>query len=677
MHRMYENDAFLASHPCNAWSSLNLPQHDPAGPAIPYLSARELPELAGLHRNSFNRADFDGALRRTANVELPPGGDRTGDTAKDDLYPGAPNSIVDCLPRSPPAVDEGRPRNLAPLVRLSVNLLNTYMSINEAYYKRKKRMPLNGWAKTVSGANDEVFTASLNTAMSNIGSTSLLGQFHAPYADLDTRDLSNEHHRRHHQHQKSNTLPWRHGEKHRYLGGEYPQQNHQAPNATALSPPNHVVMIDNGVPNGIAEDPQAPEAGEQQYDDSNNDYIIRLREIWNNRYEVFSLIGKGSFGQVVRAFDHTTGEYVAVKIIKNKKPFLNQAQIEVRLLELMLGKGSSALPIVNLKTHFMFRNHLCLVFEPLSYNLYDLLRNTNFKGVSLNLTRKFAQQLLAALAFLARPDVAVIHCDLKPENILLCNPRRSAIKIIDFGSSCRVGETLYQYIQSRFYRAPEVLLGIPYGLPIDMWSLGCILFEMHTGDPLFSGLNEHDQLYKIMVIMGKPSAGLLESGTKTTDFFERRPDGRWRLPAAVLQQSPHKYNIPTSHKLHDIVGTVSGGPGGRRAKEYGHSVHDYMNFVDLVSHMLAYDPKERLTPLKALKHPFITQSMPSQQPDATSSQARLQAPHTSGNSVGSNSIGNKHVVTDNADNRARSCHQDHFVKQDLNELQPVMDTQHR
>lgn len=103
---------------------------------------------------------------------------------------------------------------------------------------------------------------------------------------------------------------------------------------------------------------------------------------------------------------------------------------------------TSLLPLspVRLKRHFMFRNHLCLVFELLSYNLYELLRNTNFRGVSLNLTRKFAQQLCTALLFLSHPSLNIIHCDLKPENILLCNPKRSAIRIVDFGSSCQVGQ---------------------------------------------------------------------------------------------------------------------------------------------------------------------------------------------------------------------------------------------
>jgi len=247
------------------------------------------------------------------------------------------------------------------------------------------------------------------------------------------------------------------------------------------------------------------------YDDKNNDYIIKNGEKWNDRYEIDSLIGKGSFGQVAKAYDHEEQEYVAIKIIKNKKAFYKQALIEFRLLELMNRYDSdNKYFIVRLKRHFHFRNHLCLVFELLSYNLYDLLRNTNFRGVSLNLTRKFASQvcccmlvtsyvddviefllqLCTALLFLSTPEINIIHCDLKPENILLCNPKRSAIKIIDFGSSCRLGERIYQYIQSRFYRSPEVLLGIPYDMAIDVWSLGCILVEMHTGEPIFAGANE-------------------------------------------------------------------------------------------------------------------------------------------------------------------------------------------
>ncbi|XP_006812174.1 dual specificity tyrosine-phosphorylation-regulated kinase 1B-like isoform X2 [Saccoglossus kowalevskii] len=339
------------------------------------------------------------------------------------------------------------------------------------------------------------------------------------------------------------------------------------------------------------------------YDDDNYDYIVKNGEKWNDRYEIDSLIGKGSFGQVVKAYDHEEQEYVAIKIIKNKKPFLNQAQIEVRLLELMNKYDSeSKYYIVRLKRHFMFRNHLCLVFELLSYNLYDLLRNTNFRGVSLNLTRKFAQQMCTALLFLATPELNIIHCDLKPENILLCNPKRSAIKIVDFGSSCQLGQRIYQYIQSRFYRSPEVLLGIPYDLAIDLWSLGCILVEMHTGEPLFSGSNEIDQMNKIVEVLGMPPKHILDQAPKARKYFDKLSDETYVLKKT---KDGRRYKAPGTRKLHDILGAESGGPGGRRSGEPGHNLSDYLKFKDLILRMLDFDPATRIKPYHALQHSFF------------------------------------------------------------------------
>lgn len=353
------------------------------------------------------------------------------------------------------------------------------------------------------------------------------------------------------------------------------------------------------------------------YDDDNYDYIVKNGEKWMDRYEIDSLIGKGSFGQVVKAYDRVEQEWVAIKIIKNKKAFLNQAQIEVRLLELM-NKHDTEMKyyIVHLKRHFMFRNHLCLVFEMLSYNLYDLLRNTNFRGVSLNLTRKFAQQMCTALLFLATPELSIIHCDLKPENILLCNPKRSAIKIVDFGSSCQLGQRIYQYIQSRFYRSPEVLLGMPYDLAIDMWSLGCILVEMHTGEPLFSGANEVDQMNKIVEVLGIPPSHILDQAPKARKFFEKLSDASWtvkktkdgkrvNIKSNIKKIGNTEYKPPGTRKLHSILGVETGGPGGRRAGESGHTVADYLKFKDLILRMLDYDPKTRIAPYYALQHSFF------------------------------------------------------------------------
>lgn len=161
---------------------------------------------------------------------------------------------------------------------------------------------------------------------------------------------------------------------------------------------------------------------------------------------------------------------------------------------------------------------------------------------------------------------------------------------------------IYQYIQSRFYRSPEVLLGIPYDLGIDMWSLGCILVEMHTGEPLFSGCNEVDQMNKIVEVLGMPPKYLLDVAHKTRKFFDKNVDGNFVLKKSL---NGRKYKPAGTRKLHDILGVESGGPGGRRLDESGHTVSDYLKFKDLILRMLEYDPKNRATPYYALQHNFF------------------------------------------------------------------------
>jgi len=109
---------------------------------------------------------------------------------------------------------------------------------------------------------------------------------------------------------------------------------------------------------------------------------------------------------------------------------------------------------------------------------------------------------------------------LKPENILLKSPNKSGIKIIDFGSGCFLEERMYTYIQSRFYRAPEVIFGIPYTMAIDMWSLGCILCELFTGVPIFPGEDEVEQVSCFMEILGVPDKELLMTSTRGHLFFD-------------------------------------------------------------------------------------------------------------------------------------------------------------
>lgn len=216
------------------------------------------------------------------------------------------------------------------------------------------------------------------------------------------------------------------------------------------------------------------------FDDKNGSYINILHDHISYRYEVLKLLGKGSFGQVLKVYDHKTSEYVALKMIRNEKRFSDQAVEEIKILELLKCRDfDDTRNVVHLIEHFKFRNHVCITFELLSLNLYELIKRNKFQGFPLLLVRKFAYSILICLDLLHKNKI--IHCDLKPENILLKQQGRSSIKVIDFGSSCFEKQRIYTYIQSRFYRAPEVILGSTYSYPIDIWSFGCILAELVTG----------------------------------------------------------------------------------------------------------------------------------------------------------------------------------------------------
>lgn len=196
------------------------------------------------------------------------------------------------------------------------------------------------------------------------------------------------------------------------------------------------------------------------------------------RYEVLDTLGNGSFGKVFKVLDHKRKTKLAIKIIKNSKKLYKQAQVEIQNLKNLKDKSRY---IVRIVEQFEFRGHVCIVFELLGENLYEILSSSTNLGLGLPVIRTFAQQLLKALTVQHR--LKIIHCDLKPENILMS--RGNSVKLIDYGSSCLQGQSVYDYIQSRFYRAPEVLLGVEYTVKIDLWSLGCILVELYTGSPLF------------------------------------------------------------------------------------------------------------------------------------------------------------------------------------------------
>jgi predicted Ser/Thr protein kinase len=198
------------------------------------------------------------------------------------------------------------------------------------------------------------------------------------------------------------------------------------------------------------------------FDDDDGNLVAREGSHIAYRYEVVGRLGKGSFGVVHKCMDHKACKYVAIKVVKNRRRFHKQVANEVRILEAMRGhEAFGAANIIILTETFKFRRHVCLVFPLHGRSIFDYMQANKFKPNSRQFVLTVARQLLSCLSFLY--DLDIIHCDLKPENILLTNETDFTIKLIDFGSSCLVNEKSFQYIQSRYYRAPEVMLGLGYG----------------------------------------------------------------------------------------------------------------------------------------------------------------------------------------------------------------------
>lgn len=331
------------------------------------------------------------------------------------------------------------------------------------------------------------------------------------------------------------------------------------------------------------------------FDDNNGSYIPVINDHIAYRYEVLKLIGKGTFGVVLQAYDHKNLRHVALKVIRNQARFHTQAKEEIKILtKLVENDPDDKFNVVHMYEHFMFRQHPCIVFELLSLNLFELGKKNEFCGFSVSLIRRFTFSIVKCLYALSKYDI--IHCDLKPENILLKQQNRSGIKVIDFGSSCFSNKRVHTYIQSRYYRSPEVILCGKYGPSIDMWSLGCILAELFYGRPLLDGENESDQLACIMELLDVPPSSFLNKckSAKVRQFFDNIGNPAYCARYIQGQYRPDNGRSPR--------GKIRGLPGSRIFMECCKD----LELKDFVRRCLVWDPADRMTPSEALKHPWLS-----------------------------------------------------------------------
>ncbi|KAF8378847.1 hypothetical protein HHK36_030196 [Tetracentron sinense] len=259
------------------------------------------------------------------------------------------------------------------------------------------------------------------------------------------------------------------------------------------------------------------------FEEDKNFHVV-LNSVIAGRYHVTEYLGSAAFSKAIQAHDLHTGMDVCVKIIKNNKDFFDQSLDEIKLLK-FVNKNDPAdkYHILRLYDYFYYREHLLIVCELLKANLYEFHKFNRESGGEVYFTMPRLQsitvQCLESLQFLH--GLGLIHCDLKPENILVKSYSRCEVKVIDLGSSCFETDHLCSYVQSRSYRAPEVILGLPYDKKIDIWSLGCILAELCTGNVLFQNDSPATLLARVIGIIGPIDQGMLAKGRDTYKYFTK------------------------------------------------------------------------------------------------------------------------------------------------------------
>lgn len=318
--------------------------------------------------------------------------------------------------------------------------------------------------------------------------------------------------------------------------------------------------------------------------------------------------GIGTFGKVIFCEDIRMKRMVAIKVVRNIRKYTDSAKIESEILEGVNRadpQGTSL--ILRLYSSFEWHGHYCMVCEPLGPSIYDYIKQNNHGPLPLYCVQSFADQLLRAVAFMH--EMRLIHTDLKLENILLVSrepfvttekttkardgkpvlaPRKTDIKIIDFGGATYDYEHKSALINTRQYRSPEVILGLGWSTPSDVWSVGCILMEMYTGELLFQTHDNAEHLALMEKILGPFPSTILRSqqSPEIRRYFDS--NGHLRYHTSHRTSSESLRHVHQQPSLSEII-------HGRDTV-----------FMDLVRSLLQIDPNDRITAKAALNHRFFS-----------------------------------------------------------------------
>ena len=341
------------------------------------------------------------------------------------------------------------------------------------------------------------------------------------------------------------------------------------------------------------------------WDDADGYYRVNIGETLNGCYSVYSCTGQGVFSNVVRARDATSKQNteVAIKIIRNNHITHKSGIKELEYLrKLNEADPEDKFHCLRLLNSFYHKQHLCLVFEPLSMNLREVLKKYG-KNVGLHITavRSYARQLFRALRLLKKCQI--LHADIKPDNILV-NESKLVLKLCDFGSASYASDCeITEYLVSRFYRAPEIILGMPYDYSIDLWSVAVTLYELYTGKMMFPGKTNNDMLKLFMDLRGKIPNKLIKKAAIKDKHFDADFNFIYREQDKITKHDKISIltNIPISRDIQSELVANQRLPDDQSKK--------VLQLKDLLDKILVIDTTKRITIKEAVAHPFVDEKI--------------------------------------------------------------------
>ncbi|XP_063541977.1 serine/threonine-protein kinase Doa isoform X6 [Cydia strobilella] len=347
---------------------------------------------------------------------------------------------------------------------------------------------------------------------------------------------------------------------------------------------------------------QSSRARSSVKDDKDGHLVYWPGYVMGARYKIIDTLGEGTFGKVVEVKDLEMEHRMALKIIKNVEKYREAAKLEINVLEKLAEVDPDCKNLcVKMLDWFEYHGHMCIAFEMLGQSVFDFLKDNNYQPYPLEHVRHIAYQLVYSVLFLH--DNKLTHTDLKPENILFVDSdyevlsvyasskkkhdlrrvKRSDVRLIDFGSATFDHEHHSTIVSTRHYRAPEVILELGWSQPCDVWSIGCIMFELHLGITLFQTHDNREHLAMMERILG-PIPYRMARKTRTKYFYHGKLDWDEKSSAGRYVRENCKPLLRYQQS----------------------NSEEHRQLFDLITRMLEYEPSQRITLREALKHPFFS-----------------------------------------------------------------------